>query len=141
MKVEDKFICGDTKQVRYVTRSDLYMPLPVPLDLATNKKQVEQNIKDKKYVEKLKTFKLQYCFLTFGIYCIAIPQPGNACGPHSASCWKWLKPKGRSTKDFWVDISVILHLVPPSTVLFLWGKLEKWNQFTELRLVKIDGNK
>lgn len=38
--MEDKFICGASGKVRYVNRSDLYLPLPVPVEEAVNKEEV-----------------------------------------------------------------------------------------------------
>ncbi|XP_064119478.1 ubiquitin carboxyl-terminal hydrolase 5-like [Macrobrachium nipponense] len=39
-EVEDKFICGESGKVRYVTRPDQYLPLPVPMEEAINKEEV-----------------------------------------------------------------------------------------------------
>ncbi|KAK3861727.1 hypothetical protein Pcinc_032343 [Petrolisthes cinctipes] len=39
-EVEDKFICSVSGKVRYVTRPDQYLPLPVPMEEAINKEEV-----------------------------------------------------------------------------------------------------
>lgn len=39
--VEDKFVCSVSGCARYVHRSDLYVPLPVPLEETTNKQEVQ----------------------------------------------------------------------------------------------------
>lgn len=39
-QVEDKFICSASGKVRYVTRPDQYLPLPVPMEEAINKEEV-----------------------------------------------------------------------------------------------------
>lgn len=39
-EVEDKFICSASAKVRYVTRPDQYLPLPVPMEEASNKEEV-----------------------------------------------------------------------------------------------------
>ncbi|XP_069988102.1 ubiquitin carboxyl-terminal hydrolase 5 [Penaeus vannamei] len=39
-EVEDKFVCSASNKVRYVTRPDQYLPLPVPVDEAVNKEEV-----------------------------------------------------------------------------------------------------
>ncbi|XP_018018009.1 ubiquitin carboxyl-terminal hydrolase 5 isoform X2 [Hyalella azteca] len=51
--VEDKFVCSASGCVRYVERSDLYLPLPVPLEAATNKLQVQEYNQRKLDAEKL----------------------------------------------------------------------------------------
>lgn len=39
-EVEDKFVCSVSGKVRYVSRPDQYLPLPVPMDEAVNKEEV-----------------------------------------------------------------------------------------------------
>jgi len=39
-EVEDKFICSASGKVRYVTRPDQYLPLPVPMEESSNKEEV-----------------------------------------------------------------------------------------------------
>ncbi|XP_042235263.1 ubiquitin carboxyl-terminal hydrolase 5-like isoform X2 [Homarus americanus] len=39
-EVEDKFVCSASGKVRYVTRPDQYLPLPVPMEEAVNKEEV-----------------------------------------------------------------------------------------------------
>nr|XP_045604809.1 ubiquitin carboxyl-terminal hydrolase 5-like [Procambarus clarkii] len=39
-EVEDKFVCSASGKVRYVTRPDQYLPLPVPVEEAVNKEEV-----------------------------------------------------------------------------------------------------
>ncbi|KAK7075608.1 Ubiquitin carboxyl-terminal hydrolase 5, partial [Halocaridina rubra] len=39
-EVEDKFVCSESGKVRYVTRPDQYLPLPVPMEEAINKEEV-----------------------------------------------------------------------------------------------------
>ena len=51
-QVEDKFSCSKSGSVRYVTRGELYLPLPVPLDEATNTQEVEQFKARKQLAEK-----------------------------------------------------------------------------------------
>ncbi|KAF2345945.1 Zinc finger UBP-type, partial [Trinorchestia longiramus] len=51
--VEDKFVCSASGFVRYVERSDLYLPLPVPLEAATNKQEVVDYNARKQQAEKL----------------------------------------------------------------------------------------
>lgn len=38
--MEDKFVCSATGKVRFVTRPDQYLPLPVPMEEAINKEEV-----------------------------------------------------------------------------------------------------
>lgn len=39
-KVEERFQCGSTKKVKYLERSELILPLMIPLEAAINKEEV-----------------------------------------------------------------------------------------------------
>ena len=40
-EVEDRLECGSSGQVKYLTREEDYLPLPIPIDQATNTSEVE----------------------------------------------------------------------------------------------------
>lgn len=46
-QVEDKVQCNATKCVRYAQRSEYCLPLPIPLEAATNRAEVEEYEKKK----------------------------------------------------------------------------------------------
>ncbi|XP_076049156.1 ubiquitin specific protease 5 [Oratosquilla oratoria] len=40
-QVEEKRVCGESGKVKYQTREEKYLPLPVPMEAATNREEVE----------------------------------------------------------------------------------------------------
>ncbi|KAL3284236.1 hypothetical protein HHI36_018399 [Cryptolaemus montrouzieri] len=39
-QIEERYQCGDSKKVKYLTRSDVILPLMIPMDAAVNKEEV-----------------------------------------------------------------------------------------------------
>lgn len=39
-QIEERYQCSDSKKVKYLTRSDVILPLMIPMDAAVNKEEV-----------------------------------------------------------------------------------------------------